>query len=94
MWHASTAGTEQCSLSPARTSHLHILRLTFFMCHGPVILQINCIRNNEGEVVEGNEDEIRGVFYVLAMQRQVNEEAMQLEWKVVEMQVQVLDKMI
>eukprot|EP00815_Leptocylindrus_aporus_P008022 CAMPEP_0116074200 /NCGR_PEP_ID=MMETSP0322-20121206/15785_1 /TAXON_ID=163516 /ORGANISM="Leptocylindrus danicus var. apora, Strain B651" /LENGTH=403 /DNA_ID=CAMNT_0003563797 /DNA_START=91 /DNA_END=1302 /DNA_ORIENTATION=- len=56
----------------------------------PIILflfscqQINCVRNKDGEVVEGGEDEIRANAYVLALQREYDEENGSLIWKVVD----------
>lgn len=47
--------------------------------------QINCIKNREGEIVEGAEDEVRAVFYALAFQRDYDDEAGVLQWKIVEM---------
>lgn len=46
--------------------------------------QINCVRNKDGEVVEGGEDEIRANAYVLALQREYDEENGSLIWKVVD----------
>lgn len=50
-----------------------------FMCQ-----QINCVRNKDDEVVEGGEDEIRANAYVLALQREYNDEDGTLNWKIVD----------
>jgi predicted lipid-binding transport protein (Tim44 family) len=50
-----------------------------------MVQQINCIRNAKGEVIEGNEDEIRAVMYVFAMHRGWDEAGLGLSWKVSEM---------
>ncbi len=51
-----------------------------FMCQ-----QINCVRKIEsGEVVEGSEDDIRANSYVVAFQREYNEEEMALNWKIID----------
>ncbi|OQR99043.1 Mitochondrial Protein Translocase (MPT) Family [Achlya hypogyna] len=46
--------------------------------------QIHCIRNREGEIIEGAEDEIKANFYVFAFRREYDEEEMALRWKIVE----------
>ncbi|OQR81857.1 Mitochondrial Protein Translocase (MPT) Family [Thraustotheca clavata] len=46
--------------------------------------QINCIRNREGEIIEGAEDEIKANFYVFAFRREYDEEEMALRWKIIE----------
>jgi len=57
--------------------------------------QINCFRNvKTGKIAEGAEDDIRYVFYIFALQRDYNEQLAELEWKVVEMRVQMMDPMI
>lgn len=53
--------------------------LVHFMCQ-----QINCVRNKEGEVVEGGEDEIRANSYIVALQREYNDEEGALNWKMVD----------
>jgi import inner membrane translocase subunit TIM44 len=51
-----------------------------FMCQ-----QINCVRKKEsGKVVEGSEDDIRANSYVVAFQREYNEEEMALNWKIID----------
>ena len=47
--------------------------------------QINCIKNREGDIVEGAEDDVRATFYALAFQRDYDEEQGLLRWKIVEM---------
>ena len=49
--------------------------------------QINCIRNAEGEVVEGSPGDIRAYFYVMAFQREYDDAAHELVWKVVDFQL-------
>ncbi|CAM9664249.1 unnamed protein product [Laminaria digitata] len=53
-----------------------------FMCQ-----QINCVRNKKGEIVEGAEDDIRATYYILAFQREFNDNEAELRWKVVDMMV-------
>jgi mitochondrial import inner membrane translocase subunit TIM44 len=51
-----------------------------FMCQ-----QINCVRKKEdGTVVEGSEDDIRANSYVAAFQREYDEKAGELNWKIVD----------
>ena len=51
-----------------------------FMCQ-----QINCVRKKEGnEIVEGSEDDIRANSYVVAFQREHDEEKGELNWKMVD----------
>ena len=51
-----------------------------FMCQ-----QINCVRKKEdGSIVEGSEDDIRANSYVVAFQREYNEELGELNWKIVD----------
>lgn len=45
------------------------------------------IRHRKGEIVEGHEDDIRATFYILAFQREFNDEEAELRWKVVDMMV-------
>ena len=49
--------------------------------------QINCIRNAEGEVVEGSPGDIRAYFYVMAFQREYDDANHELVWKVVDFQL-------
>jgi len=49
--------------------------------------QINCIRNREGQVVEGSPNDIRAYFYVLAFQRHYEQETTSLAWKVIDFQL-------
>ncbi|KAH7488078.1 Mitochondrial import inner membrane translocase subunit TIM44-2 [Phytophthora ramorum] len=60
----------------------------------PIILmrfqaqQINCIRNREGEVVEGSEDEVLAYYYIFAFQRDYDDEQETLRWKIVDLHMQ------
>ncbi|KAG7377749.1 Mitochondrial import inner membrane translocase subunit TIM44 [Phytophthora pseudosyringae] len=60
----------------------------------PIILmrfqaqQINCIRNREGEVVEGSEDEVLAYYYIFAFQRDYDEEQETLRWRIVDLHMQ------
>jgi len=47
--------------------------------------QVNCVRNREGEVVEGAEDQIRANYYMIAFQREYREETGELVWSVADM---------
>ena len=49
--------------------------------------QINCIRNKEGDVVEGSPGDIRAYFYVMAFQREYDDANHELVWKVVDFQL-------
>jgi import inner membrane translocase subunit TIM44 len=51
---------------------------------GVLLQHINCVRNREGQVVEGKEDEVRASFYLLLFVREFNEEQGALEWKITE----------
>ncbi|UIZ27832.1 hypothetical protein KXD40_004087 [Peronospora effusa] len=50
--------------------------------------QINCIRNREGEVVEGSEDEVLAYYYIFAFQRDYDEEQELLRWRIVDLHMQ------
>ena len=49
--------------------------------------QLDCVRNNKGEIVEGSDDQVSNNFYYAAMQRNWDEEAEELRWNVLEFQV-------
>jgi len=57
---------------------------------GPMIVvqfmvqQINCLYDLKGNVVEGNENDIQGVFYILALTKEYNETTAQVQWKIKE----------
>ena len=53
--------------------------LYHFMCQ-----QINCVRNSEGEVVEGAIDDIRGNSYIAAFQREFDDTTGTLKWRIVD----------
>ena len=54
--------------------------LLHFMCQ-----QINCVRKKkDGSVVEGSEDDIRANSYVVAFQREYDEQAGELNWKIMD----------
>ena len=54
--------------------------LLHFMCQ-----QINCVRKKkDGSIVEGSEDDIRANSYVLAFQREYDEQAGELNWKIMD----------
>ena len=47
--------------------------------------QINCVRKKDtGKVVEGSEDDIRANSYVVAFQREYDEEEVALNWKIID----------
>ena len=51
-----------------------------FMCQ-----QINCVRKKaDGKIVEGSDDDIRANSYVAAFQREYDEKAGELNWKIVD----------
>ena len=45
---------------------------------------LDCIRNKKGEVIHGTEDQVKNTFYMLAMQRNWDEEAEELRWHILE----------
>ena len=51
---------------------------------GTLVQHINCVRNREGSIVEGKEDEVRASFYLLLFMREFNEKEGALEWKISE----------
>ncbi|GLE03713.1 hypothetical protein PINS_up012615 [Pythium insidiosum] len=62
--------------------------------HAPIILvrfaaqQINCIRNREGEIVDGAEDEVLAYYYIFAFQRDYDDEQEALRWRIVDLHMQ------
>jgi mitochondrial import inner membrane translocase subunit TIM44 len=51
-----------------------------FMCQ-----QINCVKKkDDGTIVEGAEDDIKANSYVVAFQRELNEEKGELNWKIID----------
>ncbi|RLN73285.1 hypothetical protein BBJ28_00011761 [Nothophytophthora sp. Chile5] len=60
----------------------------------PIILmrfqaqQINCIRNREGEVVDGSETEVLAYYYIFAFQRDYDDEQEALRWRIVDLHMQ------
>ena len=64
--------------------------------HAPILVvrfaaqQVNCVKDREGKVVEGAEDDIRAVYYAFAMQRDYDvgsESISEATWRVVELAV-------
>jgi len=54
--------------------------LLHYMCQ-----QINCVRRKDtDEIVEGGEDEIRANSYIVALQREYDDEQGALNWKVID----------
>ena len=49
--------------------------------------QVNCVRNREGDVVEGYPSDIRAYFYVMAFQREYDDQSHELAWRVVDFQL-------
>lgn len=49
--------------------------------------QINCVRNREGEVVEGSPNDIRAYFYVFAFRRDYDPKTSTLAWKIIDLQL-------
>lgn len=49
--------------------------------------QINCVRNREGDVVEGSPDDIRAYFYVFAFRRDYDPKSSTLAWKIIDLQL-------
>lgn len=44
-------------------------------------------QSRKGEILEGAEDDIRATYYILAFQREFNDDEAELRWKVVDMMV-------
>eukprot|EP01029_Cantina_marsupialis_P028641 TRINITY_DN777814_c0_g1_i1.p1 TRINITY_DN777814_c0_g1~~TRINITY_DN777814_c0_g1_i1.p1 ORF type:complete len:419 (-),score=135.22 TRINITY_DN777814_c0_g1_i1:507-1763(-) len=59
----------------------------------PVVLcqctvqQIHCIKDKDGNVIEGDEDRIQANYYMFAMNRLYNPDIREFEWKIREMMV-------
>lgn len=49
--------------------------------------QVNCVRNREGDVVEGSPSDVRAYFYVMAFQREYDDQSHELAWRVVDFQL-------
>lgn len=62
-----------------KVEHRSPIILLHYMCQ-----QINCVRNKDGEVVEGQEDDIKANSYLMAFQREYDEEDGALNWKIVD----------
>lgn len=43
--------------------------------------------SRKGEILEGAEDDIRATYYILAFQREFNDDEAELRWRVVDMMV-------
>ena len=55
--------------------------LVHFMCQ-----QINCVRKaTDQTIVEGGEDDIRGNYYIVALQREFDDQSGELRWKIVDL---------
>ena len=46
--------------------------------------QVHCITDKEGIIVEGADDKVTNNFYILCMQRDWDEQAGELQWKIIE----------
>ncbi|CEG49365.1 Mitochondrial import inner membrane translocase, subunit TIM44 [Plasmopara halstedii] len=74
--------------------HVEVIEATAEDKQAPIILmrfqaqQINCIRNREGDIVEGSEDEVLAYYYIFAFQRNYDEEQETLRWKIVDLHMQ------
>jgi hypothetical protein len=79
--HLSLSLSPLCSLfQPDHVNKGSPIIVLHFMCQ-----QINCVRKkSDGEIVEGNEDDIRANSYVAAFQREHDEEKGELNWKIVD----------
>lgn len=68
---------------------MHVL-VRHLETEGPLILvvymvqQINCIRNREGEIVEGGESNVVAKFYTLAFKQVYNDDEGIADWKIVD----------
>lgn len=51
------------------------------------VQMVNCIRDKEGNVVQGHPDEIKQMYYYMALQQEHNEELNIMRWKIAEMQL-------
>ncbi|TYZ67394.1 hypothetical protein PybrP1_010938 [[Pythium] brassicae (nom. inval.)] len=74
--------------------HVEVIEATAEDKQAPIILlrfqaqQINCIRNREGEVVDGAEDEVLAYYYIFAFQRDYDDEHEALRWRIVDIHMQ------
>ena len=48
---------------------------------------VNCIRDREGRVVQGKEDEVKQMYYYIALQQEHDDELNIMKWKIAEMQL-------
>jgi import inner membrane translocase subunit TIM44 len=72
--------SEILAIEPDEVNKGSPIILLHFMCQ-----QINCVRKKDGgTVVEGSEDDIRANSYVAAFQREYDEEAGELNWKIID----------
>jgi import inner membrane translocase subunit TIM44 len=72
--------SEILSCTPDTVNKGSPIIMVHFMCQ-----QINCVRKKDtGEVVEGSEDDIRAYSYLVALQREYDEEKSELNWKIVD----------
>ena len=46
--------------------------------------QVHCITDKKGDVVEGADDKVTNNFYILCMQRDWDDDAGELQWKIIE----------
>ena len=49
-----------------------------------MVQQINCIRNKEGEIIEGGESQVIAKYYTLAYKQVYDDEAGVSDWKIVD----------
>jgi mitochondrial import inner membrane translocase subunit TIM44 len=74
--------------------HVDVIEATAEDKQAPIILvrfqaqQINCIRNREGEIVDGAEDEVLAYYYIFAFQRDYDDEQEALRWRIVDLHMQ------
>ena len=72
--------SEILAIEPDEVNKGSPIILLHFMCQ-----QINCVRKKkDGTVVEGSEDDIRANSYVLAFQREYDDKAGELNWRIMD----------
>lgn len=73
-----TCTVDDKTISDGKGNNSPIIMLQF-MCQ-----QIHCVRNEDGKIVEGSEDDIRAYSYIAAFRRNYDEINGELNWKIVD----------
>lgn len=48
---------------------------------------VDCVYDKDGKVVQGKPNEIKEMFYYMALQQEHNDELNTMQWKIAEMQL-------